>query len=211
MTDRVKYSRTMHLPWSPGLSNDDKLIESLDAFLGKRVIVSEKMDGENTTLYPDGYLHARSTDGRDHPSRDWVKAFWASRCHDLPQGWRVCGENLFAVHSVRYEGLPSYFFGFSIWDETNTALSWDETMEWFTLLGITPVPVLYDGIWDEALIRGLYREERDRDTREGYVVRVADQIPVDNFRTHVAKYVRAQHVQTDTHWMHAEIVRNGLA
>ena len=68
----VKYPRTPHLPWSPGASQDD--VFSLDArhFEGQTVIITEKMDGENTTLYRD-YLHARSVDGRHHPSRNWVK------------------------------------------------------------------------------------------------------------------------------------------
>lgn len=41
-------------------------------FLKGPVVITEKMDGENTTLYRDG-LHARSLDSRHHPSRNWVK------------------------------------------------------------------------------------------------------------------------------------------
>ena len=77
MTERenlVKYPRTMHLPWSLGLTNDDKKIACLDAFIGQRVIVTEKMDGENTSMYSD-YIHARSLNGGNHLSRDWVKQF----------------------------------------------------------------------------------------------------------------------------------------
>ena len=44
MTDRVKYPRTMHLPWSPGLQNDDRVIKSLDRLIGRTVVVTEKMD-----------------------------------------------------------------------------------------------------------------------------------------------------------------------
>jgi len=40
--------------------------------IGREVVVTEKMDGENTTMYCDN-IHARSIDGRHHPSRDWVK------------------------------------------------------------------------------------------------------------------------------------------
>lgn len=67
----VKYSRTHHLPWSPGLTDDDRVMPSLDAFIGQRVIVTEKMDGENTSMYRDN-IHARSLDGRNHSSRNSV-------------------------------------------------------------------------------------------------------------------------------------------
>ena len=58
---RVKYPRTFHLPYSPQRGEGDKVLPSDDIFRGKPVVVTEKMDGENTTLYAD-YLHARSID-----------------------------------------------------------------------------------------------------------------------------------------------------
>lgn len=210
-TSRVKFPRTHHLPWSEGMHSDDRVIESLDHLVGRRVIVSTKWDGENTTMYTD-YLHARSVDGRSHPSRDWVKRFWSTFAHDIPPEWRVCGENLYAQHSIAYGALPSYFLGFQVWNERNECLSWDETKEWFTLLGITPVDVLYDGIFDEKVIRALYDSKRDWSTREGYVVRIADRFSYGEYRTHVAKFVRRGHVQTNKHWMHGQrVIPNQLA
>ena len=35
---------------------------------------------------------------------------------------------------------------------------------------------------------------------EGFVVRDIESFPIDEFSKHVAKYVRANHVQTDKHW-----------
>ena len=104
----------MHLPWSPGLQNDDRVIESLDGFVGKRVIVTEKLDGENTTMYNDA-IHARSIDGRHHPSRDWVKGFHGSIKHLIHPLYRVCGENVYAEHSIHYNALKTYFYGFGLW------------------------------------------------------------------------------------------------
>ena len=102
--------------------------------------------------------------------------------------------------------------GFSIWDERNTRLGWAQTQEWFDLLGIVSVPVLYDGIYDDQVIRALYDSKRDWARSEGYVVTVADAISYGQFRTHVAKVVRANHVQTTAHWVHGQrIVPNGLA
>lgn len=42
-----KYPRTYHLPWSPGVSEDDKTISDISIFRDSEVVVSEKLDGEN--------------------------------------------------------------------------------------------------------------------------------------------------------------------
>lgn len=204
----VKYPRTLHLPWSESVNSDDKVHKTTSQFEGRRVIVTEKMDGENTTMYSD-YIHARSLDSKNHPSRNWVKGLWGSIRNDIPEGWRVCGENLYAKHSIQYDALPSYFMGFSVWDDTNTCIEWDETLDWFKSMSIVSVPVIYDGIYDEALVKSLWKG--DRDSKEGYVIRVADRIPYDEFRNLCGKFVRKNHVQTTEHWMHAAVIEpNGL-
>lgn len=124
-----KYPRTAHLPWSEGKTSDDKTLKDCSQFEGKRVIVTEKMDGENTSIYKD-YIHARSIDGRDHWSRSWVKNLQAKIGYEIPDQWRLCGENLYAKHSIGYKDLSSYFALFSIWNENNECLSWDETKEY---------------------------------------------------------------------------------
>lgn len=205
----VKYPRTYHLPWSPGATDDDRIMHDLSHFVGKRVIVTRKMDGENFTGYQN-YCHARSVDGRSHYTRDWAKNFWLSKSYELPDGWRVCAENLYAVHSIKYTNLPSYLLGFSIWNELNECLSWDETVEWFSLLDIPMVPVLYDGIWDETIIKLLYDEKTDSATHEGYVVRIAESFEYKNFKKCVAKYVRKNHVTTNAHWMYGHSRKHEL-
>ncbi len=201
-----KYPRTFHLPWSEGATNDDKILKNAAHFEQKRIIVSVKYDGENFSGYYD-YMHARSIDSKHHPSRDWIKKFWSERQKDLPIGFRLCGENLFAKHSIEYNDLESYFYGFSMWDENNICLSWDETIEWFQLLGVLPVKVLYDGIYDEKLIKQLFVNDG---TMEGYVVRLAEAFHYEDFARSVAKFVRKNHVTTDSHWMHQEMVANKL-
>jgi len=207
--DWVKYPRTMHLPWSPGLTKDDRVIDNLKAFEGRRVVVTIKMDGENTTLYKDG-LHARSLDYQPHPSRNYLKILHAKMGHDIPKQWRICGENLYAEHSIHYKGLENYFLVFSIWDSTNTCLDWKETKEWAKLLGLHTVPTVYEGVWDEGLIKSLYSREYSGNECEGYVVRVEDIIPFEDFQRCVAKYVRRDHVQTHQHWRHKQLVANEL-
>ncbi len=206
-TSYVKYPRTWHLPFSPGFGKDDRVLDSLEQFVGKVVVCSLKMDGENTSLYND-YIHARSLDGRNHPSRNWVKQFWSTIKQDIPIGYRVCAENLYARHSIGYDDLTSFLMGFSIWNDLNVCLSWEETLEWFQLLGITPVPVIYYDVFDEDKIRNL-RLNYERD--EGYVLRVADSFHYKDFRHNVGKYVRKNHVSQDNHhWMHKAIIPNKL-
>ncbi len=205
MSARFKYPRTPHLPWSPGVTDDDVRCVSTDLFKDKHIVVTEKMDGENTTLYSD-HCHARSVDSRHHPSRNWVKRLHASIAQDIPLGWRICGENLYARHSIAYENLKSYFYAFSIWNERNFCMSWSDTLQWFELLGLQAPNLLYRGLWNEALLTSIVVDEG---SVEGYVVRLENEFHYENFKTSVAKWVRKGHVQTDTHWMHAEIIVNG--
>ncbi len=206
MTSRFKYPRTPHLPWSPGASADDTRLADLRAFEGRDVVVTEKLDGENTTLYRDG-LHARSLDPRPHPSRAWVKALQGRVGYRIPAGWRVCGENLFARHSLAYEDLASYFYLFSVWDDTNTCLSWDETRAWAQDLGLPTPTELYRGLWDARRVQALRIDEA---RMEGYVVRTTGRFAFADFALNVAKWVRHDHVQTDGHWLHAAVTPNGL-
>jgi len=208
-TNYVKYPRTYHLPWSGNMNEDDRMHKTMEQFHGKRVIVTMKMDGENTTMYSD-YIHARSIDGRHHYTRDWVKNFWSTISYNIPEGWRICGENLFAKHSIFYYNLPTYFMGFSIWNEKNVCLDWDSTKEYFQLLDIEPVPIIYDGIYDEKYLIQLSKQ-LNRDDCEGYVLRIADEIQYKDFKTYVGKYVRENHVQTVKHWLYGnEIEQNKL-
>lgn len=209
-THYVKYPRTHHVPWSPGMNSDDRMLPDMSLYHGKRVVVTEKMDGENTTMYAD-HIHARSIDSGGHPSRNWVKNYWSQICGDIPEGWRICGENLFAEHSIHYDQLESYFLGFSIWDNMNNCLSWDYTLEWFTLMGIKHVPVLYDGVYDEKLIKSLWNDKQ-WNTNEGYIIRLADGFNYKDFRHSIAKFVRKGHVQTNKHWMHGQrVIPNGVS
>lgn len=200
-TNRVKYPRTHHLPWSPGLTNDDRVMSDLTMLKSAdKVIVHVKMDGENTSLYKDG-LHARSLDYEPHPSRNLVKKLHSQISHEIPEGWRICGENLHGQHSIAYKNLPAFFLAFSIWNAHNVCLPWNETKEWFELLGLTPCPVIYEGPFDEKLLQSLHKDEWNGDPCEGYVVRVAGSYSYSEYRRAVGKWVRPNHVQSHAHWM----------
>ncbi|MER5267278.1 RNA ligase family protein [Actinosynnema sp. NPDC002837] len=202
---RTPYPRTPHLPWSPGASADDVRVADLDALRGREVVVTEKLDGENTTLYADG-VHARSLDSAHHPSRSWVKGLQGRIGSRLPAGWRICGENVYARHSIGYDDLESWFYGFSVWDG-DRCLDWDRTARFLRDLGVPVPPVLWRGVFDE---RALRRLRVDAARQEGFVVRTAEGFGRAEFGRRVAKWVRPHHVRTGTHWMAAPVVANGL-
>jgi hypothetical protein len=209
-TWQVKYPRTHHLPWSEGMHSDDRMLRNVDHFIGKEVVVTVKQDGENTSMYSD-YFHARSIDSPHHESRDWAKGFWGRIRHEIPEGWRICAENMYAQHSIVYHDLLSYLYGLSMWNERNRCLGWNDTLGYFDILGITPVKELYRGIFDEKIIKGLYDSHKDWATCEGYVVRLAGEFDYRDFRHSVAKFVRKNHVQTTKHWMRGQRIKpNGL-
>lgn len=201
---RVHYPRTAHLPWSPGATDDDIRAGDLRGLIGREVVVTEKLDGENTTLYRDG-MHARSLDSAHHPSRTWIKSLAAAVGSHIPEGWRVCGENMYARHSIAYDDLESWFYGFSVWDG-DRCLDWDSTVRFLLGIGIPTPPVLWRGVFDEKAIRAL---RLDPSRQEGYVVRTAAGFDRAEFTARVAKWVRPNHVQTDVHWMQARITVNG--
>ncbi|MFD3680483.1 RNA ligase family protein [Streptomyces sp. NPDC058613] len=202
---RAHYPRTAHLPWSPGATADDVRAAGLTGMAGREVVVTEKLDGENTTLYADG-MHARSPDSAHHPSRAWVKGLQGRIGAGIPAGRRVCGENLYARHSLAYEDLDSWFYGFSVWDGEH-CLDWDGTVRFLRGLGVPAPRVLWRGTFDE---RALRRLKVDTARQEGYVVRTVDGFAREDFGRCVAKWVRGGHVQTGTHWMFAPVVPNGL-
>ncbi|MFV2121133.1 RNA ligase family protein, partial [Streptomyces sp. Act-28] len=204
---RTHYPRTPHLPWSPGAGRDDVRAADLSGFAGREVVVTEKLDGENTTLYAAG-LPARSVDSAHHPSRAWVKALQGRVGHAIPRGWRVCGENMYARHSLPYDALESYFYGFSVWDERGWCPDWDRTVAFLRGLGIPTPRVLWRGVFDERALRRLRVDTR---RQEGYVVRTAEGFTAGEFGRRVAKWVRPGHVRTGTHWMRAAVVPNRLS
>ena len=74
MNNYIKYPRTFHLPYSETITDDDKRLSSDEHFKQmENVVVTEKMDGQNQTVYSNGYYHARSVDGNNKTWDKWFK------------------------------------------------------------------------------------------------------------------------------------------
>ncbi len=154
-------------------------------------------------------MHARSLEAEYHESRGWVKKLHSEICWQIEDGWRICGENMYALHSIPYTDLPSYFLMFAIWDNNNICQSWDDTVLYAGVLGLETVPVIWRGVWDEKYIRSL-ADKIDTTKQEGYIVRLADAYPYGSFRKSIAKYVRKDHVQTTHNWKQRIVIKNAL-
>lgn len=204
-----KYPRTPHLPFSPGVSKDDCVLRDTKQFVGKEVVVTEKMDGENTTIYRD-YYHARSINSTHYYYHSFLLGNVVPMLQQaLPDGYRLCGEYMYAMHAIRYPSLSGFFLVFSLWDDKNMCQSWDDTVAFCKQVGIPTVPELWRGIYDEKKIKDIAAQVVDRGG-EGIVIRDADAFAYSDFAFHVAKYVRAGHVNTDIHWSHGSIIPNEL-
>ena len=203
-----KYPRTYHFPFSPGIGSDDYVFSSFNEyFRNKTVVITEKMDGENSTVYPS-YYHARSIDSEHREYHSWLLNYIKTFQFKLKIDERVCGEYLYAQHSIPYFDLPSYFMVFSIW-HGDLCLSWESTVKRCEQLGLVHVPVLYQGVYSRDAVDYAI-EQVTAKGGEGVVMRVASGFSYYDFNTSIIKWVRANHVQTDEHWSQSVIIKNGL-
>ncbi len=209
-----KYPRTPHLPWSPGSTADDKYIGAAElAYLSalEDFLVTEKMDGGNLSFYGDAF-HGRSKDSGTHAWDTAAKALWASVRFQIPAGWRISGESMYARRSVAYDELPGVFLIFGAWDEENNALDWDTVVELAAELNVPTVPVIYRGSDWRAAVSAWEASGRTTDESEGFVVRNAGSFHYDDFSKNIAKFVRADHVRTAADWRHRDdFALNGFA
>jgi hypothetical protein len=219
MSTSEKYPRTLHLPYSPGGTADDKRLTNAAHFVGPDLVISEKMDGSNLCL-TRANVFARSHGGAPgHPSFDMAKAVWAALRFSIDEDLSTFGEWLYAMHSIRYWTLRSFLqlFGVRV-DSSGEWLSFEEVEVVSSILAVPTTPVLWRGrVANEKELQKLVEELAKQASlegspqREGVVVRLADRIPADGWKMGVAKWVRKNHVQTDDHWTSQKIVRNHLA
>lgn len=199
----MKYPRTFHLPDSPGITKDDRVMKS-DAHwrdYNYIVTVSEKLDGENTSLHSDN-IHARSVDAKSHPWGNYLKSFWATIKYKIPDNLQVVVENMYAKHSIYYDRLTSYQYITMIIDKREkTVLPLEEIILWSEELEIPMAPVYFHGGYTNFNPEiHIPKRSAFGDEIEGYVVRYSGGFPISEFNTRVGKWVREDHVKTNKHW-----------
>jgi len=192
----MKYARTPHLKWSIGGTADDIRLANTSHFNNKTLLYSEKLDGECSCLTRDT-IHARSEDGYCKSWQTYMKSYWNNMKHNIPDDMTIFGENLYAIHSIEYNSLPSYFFVFNIVYK-GVFISYQEMSEWCELLDLHKVPVFLKS--DRLVEMEIPSKSAFGDVCEGYVVRNIEAFPIEEFQYNVAKCVRENHVKTDEHW-----------
>ena len=200
-----KYPRTYHLPFSPEVHSDDKVLHDISKFIGQEIIITEKGDGGNTCLSDDVYARSHSQ-GTDCPTFDYIKnVHFYSKKHTFKKDYKYYGENLYAIHSIVYTNLKDYFYMFGVSNKTEF-LSFDDMREEGNRVGFEVVPVVFRGtINSEKDLEKLLEIEIKKDSfwggeREGFVIRTPESFPIEDFSKNVVKYVREGHVQSDKHW-----------
>ena len=202
---KTKYHKTFHFPFSPGVFSDDKVAKDCSNLIGKRIVITEKLDGENCGHNNLGVYARSHTEFTISPWATEVRQINQRIRYDLIEGMFVFGENMEGIHSIEYTNLKSYFYTFGI-REGDTWYSWKDVEEISFLLELPTVPVLFDGICEtfeelkykvESLVKG--RSTLDGEM-EGVVARVYDSFKDEDFEKSVIKWVRKNHVTTSSHW-----------
>ncbi len=214
----AKYPRSMHVPFSPGSTSDDKIASysEFDLFLGRRIIITEKLDGSNVCL-TNSNVYSRSHSGPPgHKSFDPLIKFHSENKAKIPENISLFGEWAYAVHSINYLMLQHHLNLFGVRNDiTGKWAAWDEVTMWADEIGVAHVPMILDGCFAKReilknVIRGLsqlssvYGPER-----EGLVIRTFEGPNVNdkNQLEGLQKWVRANHIKTlDKHWQKQEIV-----
>lgn len=215
--DSPKYERTFHFPWSPGGTSDDKRMLDVSGLLKTEVVFTEKMDGSNVCMEAEACFARTHSGPPDHPSFSAFKQLHATVKSKIPNYLQVFGEWCWALHSIPYSALPTYFLMFGVRDlRTMTWGSWEEVTMWAEELGVSTVPELRRAVLDtEEELRYSCEELAALPSlcggqREGLVVRVTREFSNEDFPKLIGKMVRANHVQTSGHWRNQEIVKNKL-
>jgi hypothetical protein len=205
-----KYPRTLHFPFSPGAKKDDRIAREFASLIGPELVITEKLDGENTCLNARGVFSRSHAAPTQNPWATYLYPRWELLKRDLAE-LDLFGESLYGVHSIEYTGLPQHFFLFGVRCEQRWE-SWDTVCLYAELAKVLVVPLLWRGsIGSEAELQSLVEDLVQQPSalsdpdlgftpREGVVVRVADAFPISAFETLVMKWVRRGHVQTDEFW-----------
>lgn len=208
--ETTKYPRTEHFIWSKSTTSDDRISKDHSGVENVPIIISEKLDGSNSSIAKKGVYPRSYGIISQNPWDDCIWEIHERIKKDIDEDTFIFGENLYATHSLKYNKLDSYFyvFGVRIKDEW---ISWDDVLELSYLLDLNTVPVFFKGTTNsvkeiiEALVKSLsvfdaYDTKTNIECMEGVVCRRASAFNNDDFYKYVLKMVRANHVNTDEHW-----------
>lgn len=220
MLTNGKYPRTYHYSFSPGSTSDDRINENWyrDISKIKKVIDTEKLDGESTMLNGIGVFARSHAAPTTHPWSSYLKSKFSMIQSDLKDNEiEIFGENLYAKHSIIYPEIESHFYVFAV-RHLDMWLSWEEVKWYAEFFDYPVVPEIRtyksadttkeevtQSIITECAKPSIFGSLQNGTkivpcTKEGIVTRNVEEYSVDDFKNNVFKYVRKGHVTTDIHW-----------
>lgn len=219
MTAFVRFPRTPHLALlgSTAVRTDKVLsLEERSAFLGRELVVEEKVDGENLGLsVAAGRLLAQSRGSYVEPGgasfrglRTWLQPRASRIASALGEDLVLFGEWCAVRHTVAYDALPDWLMVFDVYDRRQGGfLPLGRRNLLARCLGLSVVPRLAAGEFDLPSLEAFLGMSRVGSAQmEGLVLRHASS-PDDR-----AKLVRPEFLrQTDLHWRLRAPERNRLA
>lgn len=206
LPSRAKYPDTPYWPWSPAIDRDDDVHTNPDRFVGRAVVVTEKLDGSNTLLHT-GRAYGRSVSApSDGKWMAMVKKHHAWKVSE-PDVY-LYGEDIYGIHSISYDPVEEHetFYAFSLRDGNGVFGAFADVEAYVNRREIPVVPVLYRGFFRSiAELRAFVEHAHGEPSvlggkREGVVLRLTRGFPEVEFSANVCKSVRIGHVQAEEHW-----------
>jgi hypothetical protein len=216
MSISTKYGRTYHYPFSPGTTSDDRIQHDYWSCIQQISIIvhTEKLDGENNCLSKHGVFARSHAAPTTSPWTKVIRQQWELLKRDLGE-LELFGENLYAIHSIRYKELEHHFYLFAV-RYRDTWLSWEEVKWYAAAFDFPHVPELQfvnptigepaykqtvlDLAAQESRLKSYDAIDCTKCTIEGIVSRNTGEYATADFAFNVLKYVRKGHVKTDEHW-----------
>ncbi|MDX2304842.1 MAG: RNA ligase family protein [Microscillaceae bacterium] len=141
MNESKKYCRTLHAQISLGTSSDDRFMPSgyVKAFAEMEdLVLTEKLDGQNNCFNKEGVFARSHAVSSEHPWDKPLRERWQLIKNDLKE-LEIFGENMYAIHSIAYRKLESFFYVFAI-REGDYWLPWEEVKFYAEMLDFPTVP-----------------------------------------------------------------------
>ncbi len=201
-----KYPRTPYWPHSPTIGRGDAVHPDPEWFVGRPVVVTEKLDGSNVLIHR-GKVYGRSVAAES--ANKWMAM--VKKHH----AWKVTepdaflyGEDIYGVHSIEYAPVreDETFRAFALRSSVGNFRSMAALEEFAAERNIPVVPVIFRGQFASVgELRQFIEREHGKPSVlggecEGVVVRVAEGFASADFARNFCKSVRPNHVQTDRHW-----------
>jgi hypothetical protein len=177
------YPRIPYL-WRADASEDDEVVppDAIRAWLGEPVVVEEKLDGANVSLWLDdgrilvasrGGVGAMDRAGQLGRLRAWVGERGEPLREVLADGWVLYGEWLWLRHGVPYDGLPDWLVVLDLWRADGGFAATERRDEIAVGAGLALPPRLFGGVLGsrETLVGLLGTSGFSTEPMEGAVLR----------------------------------------